>query len=36
MHTEKSRGACLMQEQRAAGMCTCVSWAGGGRLVLDL
>lgn len=30
------RDVCLSQDQRAAGMCPCVSWAGGGRLVLDL
>jgi vanillate O-demethylase ferredoxin subunit len=30
------RDVILTQEQRAVGMCTCVSWASGGRLVLDL
>ncbi len=30
------RDLCLTQQQRAAGMCTCVSWADGGKLVLDL
>lgn len=30
------RDVILTQAQRAVGMCTCVSWASGGRLVLDL
>jgi vanillate O-demethylase ferredoxin subunit len=30
------RDLCLTPEQRAVGMCTCVSWAGGGKLVLEL
>jgi ferredoxin-NADP reductase len=30
------RDVCLTHAQRAIGMCTCVSWAVGGQLVLDL
>ncbi|SHG65073.1 PDR/VanB family oxidoreductase [Massilia sp. CF038] len=30
------RDVCLTPVQQQVGMCTCVSWAGGGRLVLDL
>lgn len=30
------RDVCLTQAQRAIGMCTCVSWAVGSELVLDL
>ncbi|MFZ6646202.1 PDR/VanB family oxidoreductase [Undibacterium sp. TJN25] len=30
------RDVCLTEPQRAIGMCPCVSWGGGGRLVLDI
>ncbi|UUZ53840.1 hypothetical protein LP419_35475 [Massilia sp. H-1] len=30
------RDVCLTPAQQQVGMCTCVSWAAGGRLVLEL
>ncbi|WP_394781179.1 PDR/VanB family oxidoreductase [Undibacterium sp.] len=34
--TPLHRDVCLTEPQRAIGMCPCVSWAGGNRLVLDI